>query len=143
MTSSAHNQVKAAQVQLDRAIALFLDDKDCYSAATLAGASEEIFGKLAERSGRGHALGSTSSAIERTLSEEEKQAIGKNGVITVLNGYRNWLKHYDEENETLYIDAEFATFELIERAVENCFSITGNVTLEMERFRIYSSERNA
>jgi aryl-alcohol dehydrogenase-like predicted oxidoreductase len=58
-----HKQLEAAKNQLDRAIKLFFDEADYYSAATLAGASEEILGKMLEAQGEKNALKSLSSAI--------------------------------------------------------------------------------
>lgn len=44
--------------QMERALRLFLDEGDYICAITLAGAGEEILGRLLEESGRQHALGS-------------------------------------------------------------------------------------
>ena len=98
-------------------------------------------GKMSEGIGVQHALGSISSAIERMLSSQEREALGKDGVIRELNEYRNWLKHYCAENSILYVDAEDAAYELIDRAVTNCFAVTGSETAGMERFRIFSGSR--
>ena len=40
------SNLDVAERQLERAIALFLDEEDYVSALTLAGAAEEILGKL-------------------------------------------------------------------------------------------------
>ena len=55
-------RVEVARVQLDRALLLFLSKADYISAITLAGAAEEILGKLAEQSGQPHALDSVVTA---------------------------------------------------------------------------------
>jgi hypothetical protein len=58
-----YTKQQLAEHQLDRAIRLLLDEKDAISAVTLAGAAEEILGKLVELQGGTHSLkGSSMSA---------------------------------------------------------------------------------
>ena len=56
-----------AERQLERAIVLFLDDKDYVSALTLAGAAEEILGKLLNKAGKEHWLDSITEGALRAL----------------------------------------------------------------------------
>lgn len=143
MSANWHNQKHVARCQLERAIELFLDEKDYYSAATLAGACEEILGKLVERTGKSRALSNLTIRFRSLLSEEEYKAIDENkGLLSLLNEYRNWLKHYCEDQQ-LFIDSEAAAFDLIDRAHENWIALDEEDSAPMLRFRDHSSHRNS
>lgn len=142
MSANWHNQKHVARCQLERAIELFLDEQDYYSAATLAGASEEILGKLRERTGMPHALSNLRNRLRSMLTEEEYKAIDeKKGLLSLLNEYRNWLKHFSEDEE-LFIDSKAAAFDLIDRAHENWIALGEEDSAQMLRFREHSSGRN-
>jgi hypothetical protein len=147
MTVKTHRQIEAACAQLDRAIRLFLDEHDYYSAATLAGASEGVLGPIAVHLGESeHALKSKVSYIRQGLTDEENNLVDGTSLIADLNLFRDWLKHCKvtaDSDGDLEIDAEDAAFELIDRAVTNCVLVMENRTEQMERFRVYSSERYA
>jgi hypothetical protein len=143
-----HNQLVVSERQLDRAIQLFLDETDYYSSGTLAGAAEEILGKLLLKAGKEHALDNAISVLLKMLSATEVDALSEkptqspSGRISdVLNFYRNWLKHYQEDDFELYIDAEEAASELIDRAVSNFFQLTSRETQQMRRFLEYQRNR--
>lgn len=141
MTTRPHNQLVVSEHQLDTAIRLFLDNRDFYSSGTLAGAAEEILGKLLEDAGQEHALNNMISSVLKLLTAEEVNALSdkpkKNPRSTIsneLNFYRNWLKHYCKDDFELDIDPEDAAVELIDRAVTNFFQLTGKETTHMRRF---------
>ena len=142
-----HNQLVVSERQLDRAIQLFLDDKDYYSSGTLAGAAEEILGKLLLRAGKEHALDNAISVLLKMLSTLEVSALSdkprspRGAISDVLNFYRNWLKHYQPDDFELYIDAEEAAGELIDRATSNFFQLTSRETRQMRRFLEYQQNR--
>lgn len=144
MTAAPHNQLVVSEHQLDTAIRLFLDDRDFYSSGTLAGAAEEILGKLLEEAGHEHALNNMISSVRSLLAAEEVDALSdkpkknpRSAISDELNFYRNWLKHYHKDDFELYIDAEDAAAELIDRAVTNFFQLTGKETKHMRRFLEY------
>ncbi len=64
-------------------------------------------------------------------------------VRDTLNEYRNWLKHFIPELDEFFIDAESAAAELIERAVENFYQVTGRDTSQTERFLEFQRNRNS
>ena len=131
-SSVIHNQLDAATTQLERAIKLFLDDADYYSAGTLGGASEEILGKTLKSRGNKHALDSLMSAITEIQTVADVPTIKENKLSTQLNEVRDWLKHYKGKN--LEFDAKEAAAELIDRAISNYYQLTGQKTAEMIRF---------
>lgn len=122
-----------AKIQLDRAIKLLFDENDYISAITLAGAAEEILGKLLNERG-------DTSALEDIVSMSMAHAqlcgddVDKRGVVTVANWYRDRCKHLSD-NQPVYFSANFEAASLIDRAASNYFRLTGTETKEMERFR--------
>ena len=147
---ATHNQLVVSERQLDRAIHLFLDEADYYSSGTLAGAAEEILGHLLSQSGREHALGNMISTVLKLLTATEVDSISESkkkdprGKISdELNFYKNWLKHYREDDFELCIDTQEATSELIDRAVSNFFQLTHRETKQMKRFLEYQRNEHS
>lgn len=145
-----HNQLVVSEDQLDRAIRLFLDEGDYYSSGTLAGAAEEILGSLLLKAGHDHALNNMISTVLKLLTAAEVEALGDKSnrnphskISDELNFYRNWLKHYREDDFELYIDAKDAASELIDRAVTNFFQLTNRETEQMRRFVEYQRNEYA
>ena len=128
-----------AERQLDRSIQLFLDEKDYISSLTLAGAAEEILGKLLNKKGETHTLSELIEAClelngitENSSASEVKKA--EKGIANTANYYKNRVKHFnDAESLTFSVDC-FAA-EIIDRAMENYWKYTQKETLQMERFK--------
>lgn len=123
---------EVAAHQLERALRLFLDENDHVCAITLAGASEEILGKLLEQAGQEHALGSFVNACV---------AIGKNFhgeewppkiFVTIANEFRDSLKHITN-GQVVTVPKE-AAVEILDRAIENYWLLTADETPLMRRF---------
>lgn len=118
--------------QLERALQLFLDENDFVCAITLAGASEEILGRLLEQSGQEHALGSfvkACVAIGKNIHDEEwPQKI----FVTMANEFRDSLKHITD-GQVVTVPKE-AAVEILDRAIENYWLLTADETPLMRRF---------
>jgi len=138
------DQKNAAKIQLDRAIQLFLDQKDYVSAITLAGAAEGLVGEMLEKNGAENALISIVKGFKRLLSEEEREALCgekktfEKSMIDDLNLVKNWLKHYFPNSESLHIDVDSdckeIAYDLIDRASSNYVQAFGDETEQMRRF---------
>jgi hypothetical protein len=134
-----HRKIDVAKAQLEQSICLFFDG-DYYSAATLAGASEEILGK---------ALESTSKRNELQHQIHVRREVGKlfgvespeKQVRTNLNEVRNWLKHFTN-GEDLEFDSRDAAAELIERANSNYMKLTGDEAEGMPNFLRFQIDPN-
>ena len=124
--------LEVAEHQLKRALALFLDEKDYVCAITLAGASEEILGKLLEASGREHALGSFVKACVQTGKVVYNEKWSHKHFVNMANSFRNALKHYVTEHPIMV--RRDAAVEILDRAIENFFALTGRETTNMRRF---------
>nr|WP_314623740.1 hypothetical protein [uncultured Noviherbaspirillum sp.] len=146
MTLQSHKQIEAACLQLNRSIRLFLEESDYYSAATLAGASEGVLGQIAMLGDNSvNALGTKISSTREMLFAGENAVLDNASLIADFNAFRDWLKHSKVTKDSdgdLYIDAEDAAFELIDRAVVNCILVTKIRTEEMDRFLAYKRARD-
>jgi len=105
--------------QLRRAIQLYRQ-RDYVCAATLAGAAEEIFGKISIKR-----KGTNALKDELNFVSEFADLIGghprpRKILISNRNRTRNQLKHADSgENECVEADFRWASTELIDRAILN------------------------
>jgi hypothetical protein len=125
-------RLQVAEHQLEKALLLFLDENDYVSAITIAGASEEILGKLLEKEGKDHAMGRFINfciAEGKTVSNVNWSSRDFAGMA---NFYRNSLKHYTDD-EVITIPPE-AAIEILDRAINNYWSLTGRTTTSISRF---------
>jgi hypothetical protein len=139
-----YNQTDVAVAQLDTAIRLFLNDNDYFSSATLAGAAEEIFGKMLEDKNEVNALNADADHFLNLLPDSEKNVLRtkkgeKEGIINILNFQRNWLKHQDKENYTNFSDPKREASELLCRAVRNYVWLFNKTTDSIDRFSDYQT----
>jgi hypothetical protein len=124
-------KVEVAKAQIERALRLFVYERDFISAATLAGAADGILECILIRRGKADdRLGVNSFEEMRALyaslmgdeSEANLKAIGK-----WMNRPRNALKHYDLGDNDTAIDfnIQMAAEDLIDRAISDFLSVTG------------------
>jgi len=125
-------RVEVAEHQLERALQLFLHEKDYVCAITLAGASEEILGKLLKKEGKEHALGSFVKACVATGKVVYNENWSQKQFADMANSFRNDLKHYTDETPVT-IPRE-AAVEILDRAIENFCALTSRETPNMRRF---------
>ena len=134
------SNLEVAHRQIERAIVVFLDDKDYVSALTLAGAAEEILGKLLNNEGREHWLDSISKGALRALGFRKKEfetpeaLKARKEIANIANRYKNRLKHYNDDG-TITLLVDVAAAEIIDRAISNYFDLTQRETGAMGRFK--------
>jgi hypothetical protein len=108
-----------AIAQLRKAIQLF-NAKEYVCAVTLAGAAEEILGKIAKKRGGTTALEGETHFWNQLAEIVNKPKPERKKVIDVLNRARNELKHNDSGKNIFYeADFEFEAQCLIDRAIRN------------------------
>lgn len=126
------SKLEVAEHQLERALALLLDENDYVCSITLAGASEEILGKLLEKEGKEHALGSFVKACVEAGRVAYNENWKQSTFADMANAFRNDLKHYTD-GSPITVSRE-AAVQILDRAVENYFALTGKETPHMRRF---------
>lgn len=142
-----YNQIDAAICQLNRAITIFLDDKDFFSSATLAGAAEELFGKMLTQYGRKTSLQKEIDTYSEYLTNQElidlaEKQNKEKSLIRIINNQRDWLKHLKNEDFYNYQNPEDEACALIARAIENYNEIFPELTSEMEKFRTFQQNKH-
>ena len=128
-------RVQAAQIQLERAIVLYLEEKDFVSAITLAGAAEEILGKAIAAARGEPVVESSAAAISGFSVALGGDPVEKKDAISLMNYARDSLKHFGD-GSSVDCDFEEEAFELIDRAVSNFWGLTQQQTPSMTRFLI-------
>lgn len=111
-------KLNLAVQQLDHAISLFLNREHLISAITLAGAAEEILGKLTTKANLTPAIERrtrAACALNRHLWGRDARA---KTLVDLKNKTRNELKHF-VEGAPVEIDLEAEAIRMIDRAVEN------------------------
>lgn len=126
------SKLEVAEYQLERALRLFLEEKDYVCSITLAGAAEEILGTLLKRQGKEHALGSFVKACVATGRVVYNENWSESTFAEMANFFRNGLKHYTD-GAPITVPRE-AAVEILDRAVENFFALTSRQTPNMTRF---------
>jgi hypothetical protein len=109
-------KLEAASRQLDAAMRLFLEG-DYLSSLTLAGAAEEILGRLCERAGKTVAAEAVAAFhfpdTDPALTDQERKKI----LFDVMNRPRNEAKHANDPAEThVVVERDFA-LQMIMRAM--------------------------
>lgn len=124
------SKLDVAVHQLNVAIRLFLDG-DYLASLTLAGAAEEILGRLCERANKPVAVDYIvdyhMKDTDPALSDKERRTILRN----VLNSARNEAKHANDPNETSFDVEQVFPLQMIMRAVPMCASLGVKPSEEM------------
>ena len=137
MAIQAHYRSELALAQLETALQLYFENGDRGSIVTLAGAADEVFGKYLERGGRESSYKSLVAAVTaiqahlfgQPLEPEEVKAIADRA-----NAARNSLKHIGD-SEIVKFDPEAEAQDMLNRAIDNYWSLEQKLTPAMERFQ--------
>lgn len=118
MSTAKINKLEIATSQLQHGISLFLEERELISAITLAGAAEEIFGKLAAQAGLIPALTRRTESARSLHKHLWKSDPGVKPFVDIKNKTRNELKHL-VSGTSIEINLEEEAMRLLDRAVEN------------------------
>ena len=136
MTQMAHDLHCVALRQLETALRLYFEREDYYSVITLAGVSEEVFGKLLKEGNPQNALDSLKKdvpAVHKALFDED---LAEREVSERANWVRNLLKHWSPgQPKVVEFDAPEEAKDMLDRAISNYFQLTGNPTSAMQQFK--------
>ncbi len=132
------SNLEIAKRQLERAISLFFDEQDFVSSLTLAGAAEEILGKILKiEMQEPHAMDELINGSLKlngiSLGDPGKKQ-AKKDIANTLNHFKNQLKHYNE-HDSMTFSVDYFAVEIIERAIHNYFKCTQNETPLMQKFK--------
>jgi hypothetical protein len=123
------------QVQLTEAIALFIEKK-FLSALTLAGAAEEIFGRLLNSRGEKAVVEQSFVEIQKLRDAADFAVMdhkSKNELFQHWNTARNTVKHHNKtENEMVTINLFDEGYWMIKRALANASRLDINIDNELD-----------
>lgn len=121
------HKIEIAQRQIDTAIDLFLNDKDFVSTLTLAGAGEEITGKLLDRKGEKNMLQKLHAWYQETIGTQME--FGE--FSRRANLARNTLKHANSPDEDDVEIQRWEAVQMIMRAMTNYKELVGSPSESM------------
>ena len=132
----AYYRKDLALAQLVTALGLYFDGGDRGSVITLAGAADEIFGKLLAASERENSFQSLIAAVTAIQQKLFGEALEPKRIADRANAARNTLKHWDVgDTEIVKFDLETEARDMLNRAIDNYWSLEQKLTPEMERFQ--------
>ena len=113
-----YSQIDIAISQLERAIQLFREEDDYFSAITLSGAADEIFGKMIERADIESSYTLLEGVLNSVHSNLGREPYTRKEYNQIMNGPRNTLKHVSDSPE-IELDARQEACNMIYRAAQN------------------------
>ena len=121
--------------QLETAICLYFKGEDYFSTITLAGAAEEIFGKLVANKGLDNSLESLKEAAIKVHNIIYNTEVPPKEIAFVANRARNAMKHLNAtEGPTFTFDPKENAIDMIERAISNYWILEEWLTPAMKKF---------
>ena len=122
--------------QLETALRLFFEGEDFASVITLAGAADEIFGKLLASAGRDNSLEVLKKAVAAIHQKLYGEAIDPSEIASRANRARNSIKHWDIGQPLIVkLDLAQEAKDMLFRAVDNYWALKETLTPAMERFQ--------
>ena len=126
------NKKSIALHQLNRAIKLFINEKDYICSITLSGAAEEILGRLVEHNGEISAVNELADSLEKITEENisKKEIRDKH-----LNNVRNSIKHFSNPlDKNVITNWEQQAIQLIARCCSNIVKLNIIQSEQVTRF---------
>ena len=112
------SKLEIAEAQLYQSIALYMQAADLISAVTLAGAADEILGKINRAANRTAALDDKVDLLCDQREAAFKEKGNRQNFVEIRNKARNAFKHLGSDEQT-NIDVEREAYSLISRAIKN------------------------
>jgi hypothetical protein len=123
------SKLDAAQQQLDVAASLFSNRDSRLALHTLAGAAEEILGKLLERAEQENIFQQMKASAEQRFG----RSVTSSELSEIVNKSRNSLKHANDPNEDSFEYEPDEAVVMLFRALVNYQLLTGGLTDPMEK----------
>lgn len=129
MKDRDYSKIEVALYQLEKAIELFIEGNDYISCITLAGASEEITGRMVQRSGNMSFLD-----LVREYYKDHPNIDTSKKFYNLARQTRNALKHFNDEDETIVYVSRLEAMQYVQAAVVNYMSTQFIYTRKIEEF---------
>jgi len=133
--------VDIARTQLETAIRLFFYAEDYFSVVTLAGASEEILGKILVELGKEPSHASYSRTFSLVVEALSGEQIPEKTIKKSTNRARNKLKHFNSMQDLhVVLNPREEAIHMLNRAIENYVKLNLPKSEVIDRFRNYDME---
>jgi len=131
-----YNKIDIAESQLETALDIYLNGGNLFSALTLAGAAEEIFGIYLKINGVPNSLEELVAATQKIYKIiQNGEHLPEKGIRDRANRARNNFKHLNsEEDLEIELDLEEETIDMLNRATTNYWRLKGDMTEKMVIF---------
>jgi len=128
-------KIEIAISQINTAIDIYMNGQDLFSVITLAGAGEEILARFIKMANKESSLKKHAVALLVIHQEINKNLPSLKNVINSLNKAKNSIKHMDDtEDDYVIMDPRFEAEAMLHRAIENYYTLTGQLTEQMESY---------
>ena len=132
MNLQSFTKIEIAVKQIETAIDIYMRGQDFFSLITLAGAGEEILGRLIENSGGRHSLNKQAEALIEIHKVINQKEVDLKTARNTINKSKNSIKHMgSSQDETIIMDPTFEAEAMLYRAIENYYALTGRLTEKM------------
>jgi hypothetical protein len=141
VTAPTHGSLSLAVEQLDDALSLFLDEKHYVSSLTLAGAAEEILGRMVRHAGQDNFLDYKYRTIKPLEELFSRETFKLKELVDRENSHRNVAKHWNPLDEGRVIrGVEDAALQMLVRALYNYDKSGLDRTTRMHEFETWLYE---
>jgi len=130
-----YKKIDIAQKMLETALELYNKGEDYFSVLHLAGASEEILGRLLELKGISNSLNSEIDAFISVYKEIYRKNVSPREARNFLNKVKNAIKHMSGiGDKEVVADPKEDAETMLDRAITNWWRLEQDLTLGMEQF---------
>jgi hypothetical protein len=130
----AYSKQSIALAQVETALRLFHVGDELISVITLAGAAEEILGKLVRNRGRDNSLDSLKNAAAAMYQHLFLESIDTRVFADRANRARNALKHLTAGGDPVSLDLREEAVDILNRTVDDYWILETSLTPAMEEF---------
>lgn len=136
MTIRSYYRNDLALSQLETALYLYFAGNDYASVITLAGAADEVFGKMLTAAGKESSLESLNIAVCAIHERLYGEPTPPKQIADRANRAKNSLKHWDDGNLILIkFDLEQEAKDMLFRAIDNYWLLEEKLSPAMEKFQ--------
>ncbi|MDQ3775935.1 MAG: hypothetical protein M3461_17060 [Pseudomonadota bacterium] len=136
MPEQTYDKKCIALAQIETALRLYFEGQDYFSVVTLAGAAEEILGKLLSAKGVDNSLDSLKKAVCAIHQKLFGRPLAPKDVRIRANVARNNFKHHDVGSApTITLDLREEAIDMLQRAIDNYWLLEQWLTPAMEQFQ--------
>lgn len=132
MPIQSFDQKCIALTQLETSLRLYFEGSDYFSVITLAGAAEEIFGRMLSAKGIKNSLESKKRTVSQISEKLFGRPVSPKWTADRANKARNVLKHLT--SPTVTFDLKEEARDILDRAISNYCVLEEWLTPAMERF---------